>query len=97
MRGLKPKDDVEEAIHIGRTPQGVRGLKLRPDYFPWTGREGRTPQGVRGLKHLIPHQPDGKPSRTPQGVRGLKPLLKGQNPIRRCRTPQGVRGLKLDV
>ena len=56
----------------GRTPHGVRGLKLRhfgnlPDTL------GRTPHGVRGLKYLFDKVVEiGLQSRTPHGVRGLK-------------------------
>ena len=58
---------------IGRTPRGVRGLKLLQLTAEKTVCNGRTPRGVRGLKYL--------PSlcvcapilrRTPRGVRGLK-------------------------
>ena len=57
---------------VGRTPQGVRGLKLFLEQanMPMLGR---TPQGVRGLKPLqyMFALHDGM-CRTPQGVRGLK-------------------------
>ena len=35
----------------GRTPRGVRGLKLLSIETEETGTQGRTPRGVRGLKH----------------------------------------------
>ena len=45
--------DAEGALYEnGRTPQGVRGLKLIRDAL-LTGTNGRTPQGVRGLKFRI--------------------------------------------
>ena len=39
---------------MGRTPQGVRGLKYHVE-IENAKLEGRTPQGVRGLKYL-PHE-----------------------------------------
>ena len=56
----------------GRTPQGVRGLKLCCRLRGSVSDPRRTPQGVRGLKcrgFAIWNQ---ILRRTPQGVRGLK-------------------------
>ena len=81
---------------IGRTPRGVRGLKLLQLTAEKTVCNGRTPRGVRGLKFM---EGGGvglaEPGRTPRGVRGLKylPSLCVCAPILR-RTPRGVRGLK---
>ena len=38
---------------IGRTPQGVRGLKPRGTITIPKESKGRTPQGVRGLKRFV--------------------------------------------
>ena len=60
-----------DALPLGRTPQGVRGLKSvgqrKPPYDL-----GRTPQGVRGLKYRFCKFLQEVIGRTPQGVRGLK-------------------------
>ena len=37
-------------LFIGRTPQGVRGLKFVSVVVEHRGQQRRTPQGVRGLK-----------------------------------------------
>ncbi len=58
----------------GRTPQGVRGLKLHRPYGGDALRR-RTPQGVRGLKSFQVVNPVVCHRRTPQGVRGLKLLF----------------------
>ena len=80
--------------YIGRTPQGVRGLKYPQATTP-TPVERRTPQGVRGLKYVeqteIKRVVNG---RTPQGVRGLKCNQGNGAAGKYSRTPQGVRGLK---
>ena len=55
----------------GRTPQGVRGLKLI-DGTIYHVRGCRTPQGVRGLKYYACLRNSQLICRTPQGVRGLK-------------------------
>ena len=62
----------QHTANYGRTPQGVRGLKLK-SALAADFDKSRTPQGVRGLKfdgaaNIV--SPAG--SRTPQGVRGLK-------------------------
>ena len=52
MRGLKQVNLVPFQRRQGRTPQGVRGLKLR--LAPLVIKLiCRTPQGVRGLKQVI--------------------------------------------
>ena len=56
---------------VGRTPHGVRGLKL---YAQWRINRvaRRTPHGVRGLKYLSSWPCALATGRTPHGVRGLK-------------------------
>ena len=80
----------------GRTPQGVRGLKLINNDERANGtrkshsaRSAWIETGIRGP------WPRWFPCRTPQGVRGLKPAMPYGNGAECGRTPQGVRGLKL--
>ena len=65
-----------ERIVCGRTPHGVRGLKLAWTSWATCTISGRTPHGVRGLKSPVEHSKvavcDG---RTPHGVRGLKSII----------------------
>ena len=73
MRGLKRRRGKRRGLHAGgRTPHGVRGLKL--DRVPAElVHTGRTPHGVRGLKlWSMVVAATGAPRRTPHGVRGLK-------------------------
>ena len=52
MRGLKYATLLQIVDQLGRTPQGVRGLKLLiGGAIGIFGR--RTPQGVRGLKFEV--------------------------------------------
>ena len=85
-----------ETGKIGRTPQGVRGLK--------PGQSGLVTPVVRSHSArsawietgFIDDNRNLEAGRTPQGVRGLKlqcGILQQSGGI--CRTPQGVRGLKL--
>ena len=69
----------------GRTPRGVRGLKLKNSQS-YNNRNGRTPRGVRGLKYLVAGGNIIRNSgRTPRGVRGLKSTVyaadEGQRPV----------------
>ena len=84
-----------ETGKIGRTPQGVRGLK--------PGQSGLVTPVVRSHSArsawietgFIDDNRNLEAGRTPQGVRGLKlqcGILQQSGGI--CRTPQGVRGLK---
>ena len=43
--------DIEGQMKVGRTPQGVRGLKCERDVLRIVV-DSRTPQGVRGLKFV---------------------------------------------
>ena len=81
----------------GRTPHGVRGLKLLVDDGRGVQVHGRTPHGVRGLKSLLPARFPGQTSRTPHGVRGLKSANPTSRNLPASRTPHGVRGLKLYI
>ena len=57
---------------MGRTPHGVRELKLRNSHQPIQD-QSRTPHGVRELKHNLNNQElPAYGSRTPHGVRELK-------------------------
>ena len=80
---------------MGRTPQGVRGLKY-PDAAVGFHPGGRTPQGVRGLKldadRLIAGVFESHPARGAWIEMGLRAIHFFSAA---CRTPQGVRGLKL--
>ena len=55
----------------GRTPHGVRGLKL-DGHGVQCQDGGRTPHGVRGLKFGSARMDIANYGRTPHGVRGLK-------------------------
>ena len=59
------------AVITGRTPRGVRGLKLPTDYTSGSPL-CRTPRGVRGLKLPTDYTSGSPLCRTPRGVRGLK-------------------------
>ena len=56
MRGLKFQALVQIRDAVGRTPQGVRGLKFRQHHPRLAAVARRTPQGVRGLKY-VPARP----------------------------------------
>ena len=61
-------------VFFGRTPRGVRELKLCAKELR-RNNTSRTPRGVRELKRKNAlHDQGGSRGRTPRGVRELKPL-----------------------
>ena len=62
----------QQAVTIGRAPQGARGLKLSKICKFYLARKGRAPQGARGLKFKRWIRDYMACSRAPQGARGLK-------------------------
>ena len=69
---MKLVPEVKIPLNLGRTPQGVRGLKRVTKELANKLEAGRTPQGVRGLKLIRYCCKNNLIRRTPQGVRGLK-------------------------
>ena len=81
---------------FGRTPQGVRGLKLLGVGQPTPHTTSHPARGA--WIEIINGEAlaSATASRTPQGVRGLKSIVPLAMPHAfSSRTPQGVRGLKL--
>ena len=72
---IETKEKTGSKAPDGRTPPGVRGLKLFL-VLAVIANNCRTPPGVRGLKLYLSHQNHIQASRTPPGVRGLKLLSK---------------------
>ncbi len=69
---MKLLDLVNFVFCIGRTSQGVRGLKRLLLFVAWHPVQSRTSQGVRGLKLQSNQKHKISACRTSQGVRGLK-------------------------
>ena len=89
-----PAPSISIPIGIGRTPQGVRGLKPPDDIFRGTGDGSHSARSAWIETLNRPTLLKETTCRTPQGVRGLKRKRRqSANPALR-RTPQGVRGLK---
>ena len=98
MRGLKQSAREAFWYLIGRTPLGVRGLKLLLTVLYPARIICRTPPGVRGLKPSLGRRYGyGGCGRTPPGVRGLKPTWEFRYFTSVSRTPPGVRGLKHEM
>ena len=79
---------------IGRTPQGVRGLKLYASHTTPCG-SSRTPQGVRGLKPVVftcHESPEESHSARSAWIE--TGYIGAVDSVAPSRTPQGVRGLK---
>ena len=77
----------------GRTPHGVRGLKLSESFGVDMGAVSHPSRGA-WIEITISGGSVARRGRTPHGVRGLK--CGGGCPLGclPCRTPHGVRGLK---
>ena len=81
---------------LGRTPQGVRGLKYLNLKLFLLILESHPARGAWIEMEIVENQSAIDYGRTPQGVRGLKSKVGAThfNTSFLGRTPQGVRGLK---
>ena len=80
----------------GRSPLGLRGLKLPKDFVRLDENDSRSPLGLRGLKSFVAFATASISfGRSPLGLRGLKYYAADLDNGRIRRSPLGLRGLKL--